>query len=160
MLMTFVAVATTIPVLMTCLLLYFIGFKALFILIFALIGPFIAVIYGFVGRKIARLRRSIPAEEGTQIPGLLVSGKIEAAGIVILGSESLIFQPVVGARSQINRGEISSFREVSWFNGSLLIGKTGFWFNVPGRKRFACAVPNSFADEFRAWLAGGGKDVS
>ena len=60
----------------------------------------------------------------------------------------------------MNRDQLQSVRELTWFNGSLLIGKKGFWFSVPGHSRLACAVPNSYVDEFRAWLRGGTKEQS
>jgi len=116
--------------------------------------------YGFVGGKIARIRDAIPPEEGDVIPGLIVRGVIESAGIVVLGEESLILHPLVGKPSATKLSEILSVREVSFFNGSVLWRKTGFWFTIPDRSRLACAIPNSYAERFRAWLSEGMKDGS
>ncbi len=149
MLKTFTAFMTAIPALICCIFLIFIGPRAFIILSFACIGPLIALGYWVCGKKINTLQNSLPQDEGTIIPGLIVIGKIEAAGILLLCEETLALHPVMGNNLEIKAGEITAVREVTWFNGSKLFGKTGFWLTVPGHKRLACAVPNSYADDFR-----------
>ena len=134
-----------------------IGFQALW---FLGLAPLFGLGYGFVGKKIARILDAIPSEEGVVIPGLIVRGIIEAAGIVVLGEESLFFHPLVGKHSATKLSEILSVREVSFYNGSFLWGKTGFWFTIPDHSRLACAIPNSYTEQFRAWLSEGMKNVS
>ena len=160
MLKMFVTVAIVLPVL-TCVVLLLtighIGFHALWFLGFA---PLFGLGYGFVGKKIARIRDAIPAEEGVVIPGMIVRGIIESAGIVVMGEGQLFLHPLAGKPSSTKLSEISSVREVSFFNGSVLWEKTGFWFTIPDRSRLACAIPKSFADQFRAWLSEGIKNSS
>ena len=158
MLKAFVVVAVAIPTLVCCVLLPFIGSKALLSLIFVGVGPVFGVIYGLVGKKVARLCDSIPPHLGTAMPGLIVQGAIQSPGMVIQGTESLILQPIVGKRSETKLSEIASVREVTCFNGSLLVGKTGFRLTVPDRRRLACAVPNSYVRDFKAWLSAGMRD--
>ena len=153
MLKTFVLTAIGIPVVISCVLFFLIGTKGLIALTFACIGPIFAIVYGPVGKRISRLSDEISTTEGKVIPGLIVRGIVESAGVIVLGQNSLILQPVIGKRSEVSRSQLTSVREVTWFNGQLLIGKTGFWFSVPGSWRFACAVPNSYADDFRSWLS-------
>ncbi len=142
-----------VPSLLCLIFLPFIGAHAFFILLIVCIGPFHSITYGFVGKKINDLRASVPADASAVIPARIVKGKIEAAGLVVLMKESIIFLPVMGDRLEIRRSDISSVREVKWFNGSMMVGKTGFWFTVPDGKRRACAVPNSFSNIFRTWLS-------
>ena len=153
MLKAFVLTAMGIPVVISCILFFRIGTKGLIPLAFAGFGPFFTIIYGPVGKRISRLSDEISTTEGKVIPGLIVRGIMQSAGIIVLGQNSLIFQPIVGKRSEISRSRLASVREVTWFNGQLLIGKTGFWFSSPETGRLACAVPNSYADDFRLWLA-------
>jgi hypothetical protein len=49
-------------------------------------------------------------------------------------------------------GEIASFREVRFFNGQLLVFKTGFRLTAPGRSRLGVAVGNSYAELLRSQL--------
>jgi len=156
MLKTFVLTAIGIPVVISCILFFLIGTKGLIALTFACFGPIFAIIYGRVGKRISQLSDEVSTTEGKIIPGLIVRGIMESAGVIVLGQNSLIIQPVIGKRSEVSRSQLASVREVTWFNGQLLIGKTGFWFSIPGTWRFACAVPNSYADDFRLWLSTSG----
>ena len=158
MLKVFVTVAIVLPVLTCVVLLLTIGHKGFLVLWFLGFAPLFGFGYGFVGKKIARIRGAIPSEEGVVIPGMIVRGIIESAGIVVLGEGSLFLHPLVGKSSAIKLSEILSVREVSFFNGSVLWGKTGFWFTIPDRSRLACAIPNSYTEQFRAWLSKGMKD--
>ncbi len=158
MLRAFVIVAIALPVFACGVLLVAIGPNGFHALWFMGFAPAFGFGYGFVGKKIARIRDGIPPEEGVVIPGLMVRGMIEAAGIVVMGKDSLIFRPVAGERSETKLSEISFIREVSCFNGSVLWGKTGFWFRIPDHSRLACAIPKSYAERFRAWLSEGTND--
>ena len=152
MLKAFVLTAMGIPVVISCVLLFF-GPKGLIALTFACFGPIFAIVYGLVGKRISQLSDKISPTDGKVVPGLIVRGVMESPGVIVLGQSSLIFQPVIGKRSEVSRSLLTSVREVTWFNGQLLIGKTGFWFSIPGSGRVACAVPNSYADDFRSWLS-------
>ncbi len=154
MLTVFVSIAIMISVVVCAVLFSFIGTDALWTLIFAVaFGPGYAILYGLVGKRMSRLADAVPQDEGPAIQGLIVRNIIESAGIIVLSRDALILQPIAGKRSEVKRSELTSVREVTWFNGQRLFGKTGFWFKVPGFSRLACAVPNSRADDFRAWLS-------
>ncbi|MDD5135281.1 MAG: hypothetical protein PHP01_07715 [Phycisphaerae bacterium] len=160
MLKAFVLTAMGIPVVISCVLFFFIGFKGLIALTFACLGPIFAIVYGPVGKRVSRLSDEISPTDGKAIPGLIIRGIIESPGVVVLGQGSLILQPVIGKCSEVSRSQLTSVREVIWFNGQLLIGKTGFWFSIPGSWRVACAVPNSYANDFRSWLSMNEKEGS
>lgn len=153
MLKAFVLTAMGIPVVISCVLFFFIGTKGLIALTFACFGPIFAIVYGQVGKRMSRLSDEISPTEGKVIPGLIVCGVMESAGVIVLGQSSLILQPIIGERLEVRRSQLTSVREVTWFNGQLLMGKTGFWFPNPGWGRVACAVPNSYANDFRSWLS-------
>ncbi len=148
----FVAISVGIPAIVSLVLIPFLGPMAYIGFLFAIIGPCVAFGYSFVGKKIARILKTIPSEAGTAMQGLIVRGIIEAPGVIVLGQETLAFHPIMGESSEIMKNEIKDVMEVTFFNGNPLIQKTGFWFTVPGHKRLACAVPNSCADELRRWL--------
>ena len=160
MLKAFVLTAMGIPVVISCVLFFLIGTKGLITLTFACFGPIFAIVYGLVGKRMSQLSDGISTAEGKAIPGLIVRGIMESAGIIVLGQNFLILQPVIGKRSEVSRSRLASVREVTLFNGQLLIGKTGFYFSIPGTWRLACAVPNSYADDFRLWLSMSGRSES
>ena len=155
MLKVFVITAITIPTLSCIILLLTIGYQGFYALVFIGFAPIFGLGYGFVGKKITRLSNAVSPEQGLVIPSMIVRGKIEAAGIIIQKQDSLFFQPIVGKPSTTKLIDISSIREVSCFNGSVLWGKTGFWFVIPDHPRLGCAIPNSYVGEFRMWLAEG-----
>jgi hypothetical protein len=155
LLKAFVIVAAVIPMAACCILLPFFGAKSLFVLLFLLFAPGIGAIYRAVGKRVDRLRDATPPDVGPAVPGLIVRGMVQSPGMVVQGQESLILHPIVGERTETKLSEIESVREVTWFNGTQLVGKTGFWFKVPGRDRLACAVPNSYTSSFKAWLSAG-----
>ncbi len=160
MLKAFVLTAIGIPVVISCILFFLIGTKGLIALTFASFSPIFAIVYWLVGKRMSQLSDEISTTEGKIIPGLIVRGIKESAGVIVLGQNSLILHPAIGKRSEVSRSLLASVREVTWFNGQLLIGKTGFWFSIPGTWRFACAVPNSYADDFRLWLSMSGRSES
>ena len=129
------------------------GSKAFFALVFAGVGLVCGIVYGIAGRKVEKLRASIPAEEGEGIQSLIVNGIIQAPGITIIKDDEIVLRPIVGERLTIRRGEIASFREVRFFNGQLLVFKTGFRLTVPGRSRLGVAVGNSYAELLRSRLS-------
>ncbi|MFC1576754.1 hypothetical protein ACFL3N_00255 [Candidatus Omnitrophota bacterium] len=134
-------------------MLFFIGVKALFILLFTLTALIFGSTYRFVGKKVKAILE--PAQEAGKmaISALIVKGKIESPGVVILLKGSIIFHPIVGQQTEVDLNDITDFKEVSYFNGSLLIGKKGFWFTHSEGGRLACAIPKSYAPDLRAWLS-------
>ena len=153
MLKAFVSVCILVPVFACAVLFAFIGSKALFVLLFACFGPFFGFVYGLVDKLLSLLADTFPPIEGTFMHGLIIRNLIESAGILVLGRDALILQPVAGKRFEIGKNELTLVREIRWFNGQFLIGKTGFWFQVPGLSRFACAIPNYRVVDFRLWLS-------
>ncbi len=150
----FVPVAAAVPVLVCGILLPFVGPKALFALIFLCFAPIFGIVYRVVGKRVDLARDSVSQNEGTMMPALIVQGMIQSPGVVTVGPESLTLRPIAGDRADIRIEDIASVREVRWFNGTLLVGKTGFWLTVPGHSRLGCAVPDSCAAALRTRLLG------
>ena len=92
------------------------------------------------------------ADEGEAIPSLIVDGFLQSPGITVLRPDSMLFRPIAGKPVEVRWEEIKSFREVRWFNGTRLFGKTGFWIDVPGRSRLGVALPASSAKVLRQHL--------
>jgi hypothetical protein len=85
MLRAFVTAATALPILTCIILVLTIGQKGFQALVFLCFVPIFGIGYGLVGKRIARIRNGIAPDEGVAIPGLIVRGKIEAAGILVMG---------------------------------------------------------------------------
>ncbi len=56
--------------------------------------------------------------------------------------------PIVGKPIKINLNEISNIKAGRWFNGSLLIGKTGYRLKLSGCWYLGFAVPNHIAKKW------------
>ena len=76
-------------------MIFFIGVKALFILLFALAAPVFGYTYRFIGKKVNTILG--PAQESGEkaIAALIVHGIIESPGVVILLKESIVFHPKI-----------------------------------------------------------------
>lgn len=146
-----------IPALVCFVMFFQIGIKALYILLFALTALLSGPAYKLVGKKVGAILE--PARDAGEIAfaALIVSGIVESPGVVILRDDSIIFHPIVGRRLEVRFSDIAKVGEVSYFNGSLLIGKKGFWFTHSGTGRLACAIPKSYAPDFRLRLSATGK---
>ena len=104
-------------------MLFFIGLKALFTLLFALFALIYGLTYRFVGQKVNAVLK--PAQDSGEkaLVALIVKGKTEAPGVVILQKDSIVFVPIVGRLMEVGLDDITIVKEVCYFNGSLLIGE-------------------------------------
>ena len=75
-----------------------------------------------------------------------------AGGVAHLGEGALFVAPIFGEMVTVDLTEAETVRECRWFNGTLLLCKRGFWFEIPGRKRLGVALPKSVADRWREML--------
>jgi len=149
----FASAVMIISLILTCILYFPLGFGALWIIPgLGLFVLFFVLVYGNVGKKVAALNRSLTTQNGKMADGLIVKGVIQSPGIVILREEEIDLVPIVGERSVVPLESISAVREVKWFNGSWLWGKTGFWLDVSGQSRIGFAVANTIATEWRRRL--------
>jgi hypothetical protein len=110
------------------------------------------LIYSWVGGRVESLRASVPKTASLASESRIVIGLMESPGIAAIDGENLLLLPIVGTRVSIPLREIQGFTERKWFNGNLLIGKTGFRILRSDRKRLAFAVGNCFADQWRRRL--------
>ncbi len=113
-----------------------------------MIGLVFFIIYRVVGRKVTVLQRSFDSSGGEIEESLIVDGFLQSPGIIVLKESEIEMAQIIGNRITIFKAEIESGRECKFFNGALLLGKTGFWLTIPGRGRLGFAVANSVA---RRW---------
>jgi hypothetical protein len=130
----------------------FIGAKAFFVLVFALLGLLLGAVYAGVGRKVTALRRKAAAEGLEAIPARTVNSALQYPGTIVLDKNALHLHGIVSEPVTLNWSEISAYRDVRWFNGTLLFGKTGFWFTLKGKTRLDVALPDSAAVVLREHL--------
>ena len=147
-----VAATLLLPLVVTLALYLAVGAKAFVALVFCCMGPVFWVAYRVVGRKVEELRETLSAGESEAIASLIVDGLLQSPGITVLDSDALQLRPIAGQPVEVRWEEIKSFREVRWFNGTRLFGKTGFWIDVPGRSRLGVAMPASSATALRQRL--------
>jgi hypothetical protein len=136
---------TLLPIAAALLLYALMGSQWLNILFFAFMGPLFWLVFGRIGAKLNKLRQSLATGEYDPIPCLMVNGILQSPGIALLKKDELVFEPLVGDRVSIHTSQVTSFREVRWFNGKLLWFKKGFWLKVEGRSRLGVALPASCA---------------
>ncbi len=147
-----VGVFVLVPILIACVLYPSRGVMGLMALPFASIGVAGGLVYGWVVRRVARLRQSASAEEGEAVYGLIVNGIIQSPGVVVLKAGVIEFLPIVGKPLTIPVEAIDSVRTCRWFNGTYYLWKTGFWLKVLGRDRLGFAVATSLAGKWRGLL--------
>jgi hypothetical protein len=153
MLRLVVGITALVPIALCCVLLPVLGPYALLALTLLCIAPLLGFVYHRVGRRVDRVREEAAPQAGSAIPALIVQGALQSPGVVSLGAEALAIRPIVGSGADVRFDEITAVREVRFFNGTLLMGKVGFWLTVPGRGRLGCAVPDSCAGALRARIA-------
>lgn len=151
-LVVFVGLMVLVSVVLIGILYPILGSKAFFALVFAGVGLVCGIVYGIVCRKVERLRLFISAEGEEGIQSLIINGLIQSPGISFFKDDEIVLCPLVGERLTIRVADVASFRQVRWFNGKLLLFKTGFWLSVPGGGRLGVAVGNSYAELLRSRL--------
>lgn len=118
-----------------------------------------AVIYRVVGGKVRALKTRCASESGEVAESLMVIGKIQSPGVVILDGEELRMIPIVGKPRTFSLSEIEMMKVGGWLPGKKLIGKTVFNFTVPGHKRLGFAVTRSVGERWSPRLLGAAKAV-
>jgi hypothetical protein len=151
-LMIFVGAWVLICVLGTLVTYAFVGGKSLHLLWCISVGLLFGVVYGGVGYKVGKLRRQAAGQGLEAIPGLIVSGFLQCPGVIILKEDVLHLQGIGNKATVVTWPEITAYREVRWFNGTLLLTKTGFWFTVAGKDRLGVALADSSAALLRERL--------
>jgi hypothetical protein len=126
------------------------GLSSMYFLLLSLIGAFIGAIYGIVGKKVQNLKGTFSASDGELAECLMINGKIQSPGIAVFGDDDLILAPIVGERVTLKLSGIKSYRQVSFFNGKMLIGKKGFYLDIGVPKRIGFAVVEGIGKRW-AW---------
>ena len=114
----------------------------------------LGLVYGVVGRKVQALKRSIAPEGGEMTESLMVLGRIQSPGVVVMKDDGIVLVPLVGRRQAVSFADIQSVREVSWLNGKKLFRKRGFYLKTSDPRIIGFAVPPSVGLRWAPKLAG------
>jgi len=150
-----VTAACVVSVLLTALLYPRDGQEAFYYLAIAGGGIVFWFLLRFVGKRLEGLQSRLETEPGETTQCLMVNGAIQSPGVAHLGEGALFLAPIFGKMVTVDLEEVDTVRECGWFNGTLLICKRGFWFEIPGRKRLGVALPKSVAVRWRKRLVAG-----
>lgn len=112
----------------------------------------VIALLGTVGRRVGTLGQALRAEGAEVASALISDGILQTPGTVALTSTQLILVPVLGRQKAVALWSIRSVEESAYFNGSLLVARTGFWLEHPGGGRTGFAVSNAVAGTFREVL--------
>ena len=124
----------------------FFGTEALYFLFMGMIGPFIGLIYGAVGRKVASLKQSLAEEKGMMEESLMVIDTMQSPGVAILTDGVLKLVPIMGESRSIDLSNVDSIRMTRIFNGKTLIWKK--WLVLSVKPRLGFALPESTVQEW------------
>ena len=124
------------------------GVGALWWLLVALAGPFMAGVYGAVGSRVAALEQHFAGDPGEVVQTLLVIGTLQSPGVAVLRESELTLAAITGREITVPLGGIENVQESGRLPGKGLIGKRAFLFSAPEEKRLAFAVTRDVA---RRW---------
>ena len=130
----------------------YVGAQAFWFLTAILAGVVMYLVYGAVGRRVEALKDQFRDGPDEWAEGLLVIGKIECPGLVVMRCSELELVPIVGKRFILPFSEIVMFKEGRWLPGKFVWGKRAFNFGVPSKKRLAFAVAESIGAQWSARL--------
>jgi tRNA A-37 threonylcarbamoyl transferase component Bud32 len=134
----------------------FFGAKALMALIPCAMGLFFALIYGFVGNRVRRLKAGLAQSDAEVAEALFFERPRKTPGIAVLHDDRLeLFGVAMIRHLVIPLDEIASVSEVRMFNGKMLWSKRGFVLDLKNGRRIGVAVPEPFGQRWRAKLSGG-----
>lgn len=140
MLKLFLFIPTFIGVLGIIISIFFIGIQSLWFLGIIFSGIIFRLIYGYVGKRVKKLKTEFAEESGEIVEGLLYIGKIQSPGLVILRNNELAMIPIVGKRITIPLNEIVVLKEGHMMPGKYMIAKRAFILKPYQQKRIAFAV--------------------
>jgi hypothetical protein len=101
------------------------------------------LIFDSVGRRVEDLKDQFRRESGEMMEGLLVVGRRQSPGIIILHSSGLELIPIVGDRCTVRFDQILSVHEGRWLPGKFVWGKRAFILGTTQPRRIAFAVAES-----------------
>ena len=137
-------------------LVMFVGAKAGLAWIPCGMGWLFALIYGWVGWRVRKLKAGLPKSEAEVAEALMFERPKETPGIAVLHADRLeLFGIAVIDRLVIPLDEIASISEVRWFNGKRLWWKNGFVLDLKNGRRLGVAVAEPIGRRWRAKLSGG-----
>lgn len=119
------------------------GPDALWFLFGIPIGGLLYVIYGSVNRRVETLKTKYANAEGDMAEALIVAGKVQSPGIVILNGTDLELVPIVGEKHRIVEASRELIGEGQWLPGKYVWGKRVFTFRTAIFNPLAFAVAKS-----------------
>ena len=124
------------------------GVHSLWFLSAILAGVGFRLTYGVVGKRITRLKVKYNEDPGEVVEGLLVIGRIQAPGLVILRSHELVLIPIVGEGCTIPLDELEVLKEGRMLPGKYVWGKRAFILKSRLQKRIAFAVAETIGERW------------
>ena len=125
-----------------------VGVHSLWFLSSIAVGVLLCLIYGVVGKRITRLKVEYMEDPGEVAEGLLVIGRMQSPGLVILRSNELVLVPIVGDGCTIPLDELEVLKEGRMLPGKYVWGKRAFILKSPSQKRLAFAVGETIGDRW------------
>ena len=130
------------------------GAGALFFLLFALMGPFLNLIYGAVGKRVEALKAALADEKGEAVECLMHNRNLQSPGIAVLREHELMLVPIVGDPVTVPLDGIRSVKEPRTLFGKGVAWKRVFVLEVDASPRLGFAVPEPVARRWRPRLTG------
>lgn len=121
----------------------FAGLHSLWYLSGILVGVVFYLIYGSVGRRVEKLKQEFKGREGEVTEGLIVMGKLQSPGIVILRENEIELVSITGEQRQLKLADIKLIGEGCWLPGKYVWGKRVYTFSSNILNPLAFAVPES-----------------
>jgi len=129
------------------------GVHSLWFLSAIAVGVLFRLIYGVVGRRVARLKAEYMEDSGEVAEGLLVIGSMQSPGLVVLRSNELVLIPIVGEGYTIPLDELEVLKEGRMLPGKYVWGKRAFILKSRVQKRLAFAVGETIGDRWSGIFA-------
>ena len=143
-------------VVLTAILFPLFGARSLLTLLPGALGLILAATYGVVGRRIRKLKASLPRSEAEVAEALIFRRPRQTPGLAVLHADRLeLIGIAMIDRLEIPLADIAAISEVRWFNGTRLWWKCGFVLDLRDCHRVGVAVAEPFARRWRARLSGG-----
>ena len=128
------------------------GIQSLWFLLAIPTGLLIRATFGAAGERVDALRDAAAGRAGESAEGLLVIGRTECPGVVILCESELLLLPIVGHELSIPLSTVTRVREGRWLPGNFVWGKRAFHLETLGSDRVAFAVPESIGKRWSGRL--------
>jgi predicted Ser/Thr protein kinase len=131
------------------------GFRAFLFDLLSFAGIIPVIVYFFVGVRVRRLKAGLPADYLEACEAVFVRDANQRPGLAVLYDDRLELVPIAGSKITIALKDITSFRNLRWFNGTLLWAKEGIALNRVSGERLQLALPKPVAERWSGYFSAG-----